>query len=189
MGPLEILWAAVFIFFLFIGLVRGYAKELGATAVMFAALFLITYFLQHYLPAAVAAALRILNIEHPNERLEQQIYSNFYSVLFIAILFSGYAGETFAFAGKVRRGTEGLLLNLAVGALNGYLVAGTLWYFQDLYNYPVADLKSAGGQPIFLTLPLTPVATTLVKYLPPYVIPSIFWGALVVLMLLLRIRR
>lgn len=188
MGPLEILWSAVAIFFVFIALVRGYPKELGVTTLIFAALFLITFFFDRFLPGLIERLSDALNL-NPSPRGLQHFYSFAYSIIFLLIVFSAYAGQTFAFEGSVRKGSEGLLINLAVGLLNGILVAGSLWYFQDNYDYPIADFRGPTGSPLFLTLPLTPLAERLTGLLPPAVIDSIYWGALLMLMLIARVRR
>lgn len=188
MGPLEILWLAVVIFFIFVALVRGYPKELGVTTLIFAALFLITFFFDRFLPGLIERIVDFFNL-NPSPRGIEHFYSFLYSIVFLAIVFSAYAGQTFAFEGTARKGAEGFFLNFAVGLLNGILVAGTLWYFQDKYNYPIADFKWPGGTPIFLTLPLTPLAERLSELLPPSVVNPIFWGALLMFMLIARVRR
>lgn len=188
MGPFEILWLAVVIFFVFVALVRGYPKELGVTTLIFAALFLITFFFQRYLPTLIDYVIDALNLTISPRGLEH-FYSLFYSAVLLLIVFSAYAGQTFAFEGTARKGAEGFFLNLSLGLVNGILVAGTLWYFQDIFNYPMADFKGPSGNPIFLELPLTPFAEWLTNLLPPAVMPSIVWGALLMLMLIARVRK
>lgn len=188
MGPLEILWLAVVIFFIFVALVRGYPKELGVTTLIFAALFLITFFFDRFLPEIMERIVAFFDLNPSADGIDH-FYSFFYSAVFLAIVFSAYAGQTFAFEGTARKGAEGFFLNVAVGLLNGILVAGTLWYFQDKYGYPIADFKWPSGNPIFLTLPLTPLAEKLTELLPPYVVNPIFWGALLMLMLIARVRK
>lgn len=186
MGPLEILWAMVVIFFIFIAFARGYGNELGVTTLIFVALFIITQFAQDYLPRLVAMIVPRLGSEDPS-RTSEHLLSTILSIFFISILFASYAGTTFNLPGV--GGRRNNLLNLLVGLLNGYLVAGTLWYFQDFYKYPVADLTNKAGQPLLLDLPLTPLAEQLAELLPPYVAPPMFWAAMVMLLLLFRVRK
>ncbi|NOZ71963.1 MAG: hypothetical protein GXP38_08620 [Chloroflexi bacterium] len=181
MGPLEILWACIILFFVFFALVRGYARELGVTTLIFAALFIITQFGETYAPRALAVISQQTGIAAFSARTQQHILSDFFSITFILIVFASYAGETFTLKGRPTTGPTGLLLNILVGLLNGYLVAGTLWYFQDVYQYPVADLG-------ILTLPLTPFAETAANFLPPYVVPPLFWAGMVMLLLLFRVK-
>ncbi len=188
MGPIEILWLAIVVFFVLIAFVRGYTRELGVTTIIFGALFLITFFLQTYLPRFITFITGELSIQ-VTERQLQHFYSIFYSLLFLVIVFWAYAGETLTFQGKQPKGAAGFVLNLLVGLLNGVLVASTLWYFQDFYKYPAADFKNAAGQPILMTLPLTPTAQALVPMLPAHAIPPIFWGGMMLLMLIGRVRK
>jgi uncharacterized membrane protein YjgN (DUF898 family) len=102
------------------------------------------------------------------------------SLFFIAIVFASYAGDTFAFKGKPAKGTRGFIFNLLVGIVNGYLISGTLWYLQDYFKYPITDFG-------ILQLPLTHLGETLANFLPPYVVPPIFWAVLVGVMLIFRV--
>ncbi|NOZ48712.1 MAG: hypothetical protein GXP37_01535 [Chloroflexi bacterium] len=182
MGPLEILWACITLFFVFFALVRGYARELGVTTLIFVALFVITQFGEKYVPAILVLIVQRIGSTALSPRTQQHILSNFFSLVFILIIFASYAGETFAIKGRANTtAPTALLLNLLVGLLNGYLVAGTLWYFQDVYEYPVVDLG-------LLTLPLSPFAETAANFLPPYVVPPLFWAGMVMVLLLFRVK-
>ncbi len=182
MGPFEYLWLTVFFIFVLIAFVRGYNKELGTTTLVFVALFLITYFGVPKLPDLISDLyLKFFNTPLPQRTIEH-IMSAGLSIFFIAIVFASYAGDTFAFKGKPAKGFRGFFFNLLVGVMNGYLIAGTLWYLQDTFNYPVTDLG-------ILQLPLTPLGETMAQYLPPYVVPPIFWAVLVGIMLIFRVRK
>ena len=62
---------------------------------------------------------------------------------FLAIVFASYAGRTLDFGGKPMRPPEGTILSLLVGLLNGYLVAGTIWYYANLFGYPFMNVDTA----------------------------------------------
>ena len=182
MGPFEYLWLTVFIIFVLIAFVRGYNKELGTTTLIFVALFLITYFAVPKLPDLIND-LYLKFFDTPlSQRTIEHIMAGGLSLFFIAIVFASYAGDTFAFKGKPAKGFRGFLFNLLVGAMNGYLISGTLWYLQDKFNYPITDFG-------FLQLPLTSTGETLAQFLPPYVVPPIFWAVLVGIMLIFRVRK
>ena len=66
--------------------------------------------------------------------------------------------------------------------MNGYLIAGAPWYFQDYYHYPITDFG-------ILKLQLTHLGEQLANLLPPYVIPPIFWPVLVAVMLIFKVRK
>ena len=182
MGPFEYLWLTVFIIFVLIAFVRGYHRELGTTTLIFTALFLISYLAIPRLPELVNHLYSSLFHTTLPERQMQHLLSSGLSIFFIAIVFASYAGDTFSFPGKPAKGVSGFLYNLLIGALNGYLIAGTLWYFQDYYQYPVTDFG-------LLQLPLTDLGEHMANFLPLYVVPSVFWAVLVAVMLIFRVRK
>ncbi len=188
MGPVEIFFGTIFVFFIFVALVRGYPRELGVITIDFAALFLIMMFLEPNIQDGLTILFAKLGRPMPDQRTLQHVYSGLFSLILIFSVFAAYAGQVLSFPGSVRRGLNGFFTNLLIGGLNGYLIAGSLWYFQDAYNYPVADL-SLPGLPVILQLPLSPTAQALVAILPPRIVPPLGWGALMLLMLFLRIRK
>jgi len=93
---------------------------------------------------------------------------------------STYQGKTFDFSNKPILGCLGLLTGFAVGALNGYLIAGTLWYYADLYGYPFNLLIGD----------LTPTGSFLVDLLPQTIFPSAFyWAIPATILLIVRVIR
>ena len=182
MGPFEYLWLTVFVIFVLVALVRKYPNELGTTTIIFTILFLITFFLIPKLPGLVNDIYRrIFNTTMP-ERQMQHLMASLMSLIFIGSVFASYAGRTFAFPGKPAPGWRGTFYSLLVGMMNGYLISGSLWYFQDYYKYPITDFG-------LLYLPLTPLGEKMAAFLPPYVVPPIFWAVLVAIMLLFRVRK
>jgi len=182
MGPMEYLWLTIFAIFVLIAFVRGYNKELGTSTLIFVALFLITYFGVPKLPELINDLYQKLFGAPLSERTLQHVMAAGLSIFFIAIIFASYAGDTFSFKGTPAKGFKGFLFNLMVGVMNGYLIAGTLWYLQDYFKYPITDFG-------ILKLPLTPFGETLAGFLPPYVVPPIFWAVLVGIMLIFRVRK
>ncbi len=182
MGPMEYLWLTVFVIFVLVAFVRGYNKELGTSTLIFVALFLLTYFGVPKLPGLINNLYQKLFSTPLNERTLQHVMATGLSLFFIAVIFASYAGDTFTFKGTPAKGFKGFLYTLMVGVMNGYLIAGTLWYLQDYFKYPIADLG-------ILRLPLTPLGETLAGFLPPYVVPPIFWAVLVGIMLIFRVRK
>ena len=182
MGPFEFLWLTIFLIFVLIAFARGYGRELGTTTLIFVALFLITYLAVPRLPGLINDIYRkLFHSTLPKRQMEHLLASGL-SLGFIAIVFASYAGETFTFKGKSARGMQGSFYTLLVGAVNGYLISGALWYFQDNYNYPITDLG-------VLQLPLTHTGEQIANYLPPYVVPPAFWAILVAIMLIFKVRK
>jgi len=182
MGPFEILFLTIIIVFILISLARGYLRELGTTTMIFVALFIITEFGVKYLPQLLERVYGLFNVTLTT-RTEQHWIAITLSLLLIAVVFASYAGfNTFAFRGVRQRGFAGFVIGVLVGGLNGYLFGGTLWWLQDITNYPVVDLG-------ILILPLTNSGEILAQYLPPYLVPPMFWAVMVMIMLILRVRR
>jgi hypothetical protein len=76
----------------------------------------------------------------------------------------------------VRERLQDTLLGLVLGAINGYLIIGTLWYFMHLAGYPLSPFISAPpdndlGRP----------ALALINWLPPrwLGIPYIYFAVII----------
>jgi hypothetical protein len=187
MGPLELLYIAIGIFFLLITLVRGYQREIATTLLLMITIFLIT-FLEQQTGITERLASLTTGILSGTRFGDTNVFLSFlWTTLFIALIFAGYAG--LHTANVLRLGTRraelplGFLLDLAIGMLNGYLVAGMLWYFQDKYGYPLQQ---------FVRLDLTGLSDTarqLIAILPPRLIDNpVYWIIPVVLILLWQVR-
>ncbi len=164
MGPIEVLWGTVVLFFVMITLVRGYNRELGITILLLLVLFVEVYFgqrLEGVLTQRVfKQAFRLLNLEH-TEELQRLLLALVFQGLLLIVLYLGYEGRSLSFPGSPAKGMEGFLLNVFIGAVNGWLFAGSLWYYMDKYKYPYL-IKWGLLKPQW-----TETAQTLMKYLPP----------------------
>ncbi len=129
-----VFWMYV-ILFAIIGAMRGWARELLVAFSVVLALFIISV-LERFIPfvgstlASVPPTLFWLRIG-----------------IVIALVFFGYqtpniqrlaASNRFA-----RERLQDVLLGVFLGALNGYLIAGTVWYYLNDANYPFPNLISA----------------------------------------------
>lgn len=132
MMPLNtVLWGLV-IFFGLIGALRGWAKEMIVTFSIIVALALRVIFSQY-----VPFIRDILN-RPPTE----QFY--IYTVLIIFMAVAGYAGPVISarLAGKAaREKLQDILLGFIIGAINGYLIVGSIWYFLDRANYGICAIE------------------------------------------------
>lgn len=87
------------------------------------------------------------------------------AALFITVVFFSYQTRALG-EGRTRREerdeTQTRVLGAIVGFANGYLVAGTLWYFLDIANYPLA--------PRVISPPAGSLSAAAVDNLPLYVL-------------------
>jgi uncharacterized membrane protein required for colicin V production len=129
-----VFWMYV-VLFAVIGAMRGWARELLVSFAVILALFIISV-LERFVPF-------IRDILASN----QQILFWVRAAMVIALVFFGYqtpnlprlaASNRFA-----RERLQDILLGVFLGALNGYLIAGTIWFYLDNAGYPFPNVISA----------------------------------------------
>ncbi|MBC6936621.1 MAG: hypothetical protein DWB42_12365 [Chloroflexi bacterium] len=125
------LWISA-IFFGIIGAMRGWNREIVSTAGIILALFTL-FQLDPLLRGVFLASV-------PREQ------TFFVQVgLFAAIIYFAYQSRTIV----DRSGpdnpnrTQNMVLGVVLGALNGYLIWGAIWYFLDINEYPFSPLVTA----------------------------------------------
>jgi hypothetical protein len=180
MGPVELIFISIGLVVTLIGLARGYVRELGTTLIILVAIFILTFFEAQLtaLVTAIGGAFGGGDDTGDNELL----LSITYSLIFIIIVFGAYSGRTLNFTGTPAPPPQGTLISLLIGLLNGYLIAGTLWYYQHAYNYPI-------GQLVTFENTLTDTAQTLINYLPPTLFENpVYWIVPVAVLLIIRVR-
>lgn len=138
MIPLNtVFWVFVLMFGL-IGALRGWGKEILVTFSIIVALALRLIF-SKYVP--------FLNNLLTSRTPVEQFY--IYTLLMILMVIAGYAGPVVSarLAGKAaREKLQDILLGFVLGALNGYLLMGSIWYFLHVANYSFAGvLPPAAG--------------------------------------------
>ncbi len=170
MGPVEIVFLVVIAIFGVIGIVRGYQRELGVTTLLVAALAGVTLLEQFVGPRLNQAYGAIGGAG--NEATTQAVLVTLFLFL---IVFIAYQGETLVYPGG---GSNGLI-SFLVGLVNGYLFAGTIWYYWNKAGWP-------GG---LVHPPFTAAYDAMVKLLPPAILPWWFFVGLLILMLILRVIR
>lgn len=152
---LNVLFWILVILFAFIGSMRGWAKELLVTFAAILGLFIITV-LEKYVPF-----IRDNLVMNPSTSLFW-----FRSIVIGVLVFAGYQtpnlpklAETNRFA---RDRFQDLLLGLFLGAINAFLIFGSIWWYMHQLEYPF-DIISA---PLAGTAS-GDAALQLVKILPP----------------------
>jgi uncharacterized membrane protein required for colicin V production len=167
-----VFWMLVIIFAV-VGGMRGWAKELLVTSSIALALFLVNI-LENYIGPYKTA-------------LMSDPYSQFLSrsVILLLLAFFGYeTPQIRALQPKVaRERLQDTLLGLILGALNGYLLIGSVWFFLHDANYPT-DLINTSVQGWDV---LKAEYAALVEWLPPSLlpIPHIYFAVGVVFVVIL----
>lgn len=146
MGPIEGLWGSIAAIFVLVGLARGFLKELGVTTVLIVMLFgfdRIIPFLEEFINKGglLALGLKALKGDAAAAQGTANVLWLILTLLTVLIIFVAYHGETLSYAGTNPRFPVGTLLGLLIGAVNGYLITGTLWWFLHRYNYPIQNIK------------------------------------------------
>ena len=133
MIPIETVFYMFIVVFGFIGFVRGWAREVLVTASVILAFFIMYVllslpFVSNFLTAGQVPDSGVITI--------QQFW--FQVIVLLVLIFFGYetpsiprlAGNRFR-----RENFRDSALGLFVGAFNGYLILGSLWYFMGQVNY------------------------------------------------------
>ena len=148
-----IFWMFV-ILFAIIGAARGWARELLVTFSVVLALFLI-----FVLETNIGLVRRLVVEGEPTNRFW------FRAVILILLVFFGYqtpniraiAGPRFA-----RERIQDVLLGLIIGALNGYLAVGSVWFFLHQAGYPFPNYFAAAPTPA-----QADAITRMIGWMPP----------------------
>ncbi|MDD5468004.1 MAG: CvpA family protein [Anaerolineales bacterium] len=127
MGLSFAFWLFVALFAI-IGGIRGWAKELLVTFSMIVSLFIITV-LERYVPPVKVF------FEPPNS--SQEFWVKFFIVGLL--VFFGYQTpnlQRIAGARFVRERLSDTMLGFFLGAINGFLIVSSVWYFMEQSDYP-----------------------------------------------------
>ncbi len=145
------------VMFAVIGAMRGWAKELLVTSAIVLALFIIQILETHVQPYNTA-----LMMQPPTTRFVIR------AILLVIMAFFGYQTPHIrALQPKlVRERLQDILLGLVMGALNGYLLFGSLWYFLDQMGYDNTTLVTMPADPAFLAR-----VQDFMGLLPPSLVP------------------
>lgn len=179
MGPLEVIFGVIVIFITLVALARGYPKELGNTVIILATIFVLSFVETRVIDLIDDAALTLFANDVQATNL---FLSAVFQVFFVIAVFASYAGITFDFPGRPLPPPTGTLITLTIGLLNGYLIAGTLWYYQDRFQYPTQLLG-------IIQLPLTATGQAIIPLLPQNLFESpVYWMIPVAVLIILRVR-
>ncbi len=124
------------ILFAVIGAMRGWAKELLVSSSVILTIFILTIF-ENYIPF------------FKNNVVTQSATTHFWvriGIMFALVLFAYQTPNIPRFSTSerfMRHYLQDGLLGFVFGALNGYLIFGTFWFFLDAAGYPFASIISA----------------------------------------------
>jgi len=150
MVPLDtVLWAFILLFGL-MGALRGWSKEMLVLFSVIVALAMRPIFTQ-YVPA-----LSVFFERSP----EEEFY--IYSGLIILMAIGGYAGPAISHKlmhASARDTLQDILLGFIIGAINGFLIVGSIWYFLDAAGYELLGIYAPAAGSM--------AAIVASSYLPP----------------------
>ena len=156
MVSLAFIFYLLILIFAIVGLMRGWARELLVTFAVILAIFIIII-LEALLPQFFTSL---------NES-GAKAYFWFRSVILIVLVIFGYQTPNLPKIAGARFARERLadsMLGLVLGAVNGYLVVGTLWYYMHVAMYPFSNVILPPNYP---GNPFPQISMTLINYLPP----------------------
>jgi uncharacterized membrane protein required for colicin V production len=161
-----VFWMFVLLFAI-IGGMRGWARELlVAFSVILALTFIVL--LENYVPF----------IRDVLKKDSKALYFWLRFFIIALLVFFGYQTPNIArFAPKMNREKiQDILLGVVLGAFNGYLIVGTLWYFMFDASYPFPPIQAPpiGSE-------IEKVALAMLKYMPPRIlgVPGIYFAVVV----------
>jgi uncharacterized membrane protein required for colicin V production len=163
-----IFWMYVFLFSI-IGGMRGWAKEI---MVSFSVILALTFstLLANYVPF-IRDVLQ-----------KDNLALNFWlraTILGLLVFFGYQTPNISRFAPKMNREKlQDAILGVFIGALNGYLIAGTIWFYMKDAGYPFPNIISPP------TGDIARVAESMLQYMPPKLlgIPGIYFAVVIAFM-------
>jgi uncharacterized membrane protein required for colicin V production len=164
MVSLTVVFWMYIVLFAIIGGMRGWAKEIMVSFSVVLALAFIGL-LEHYVPF-------IRDVLMPQKG---SVLFWLRTLILIVLVFFGYQTPNIQrFAAKMTREKfQDILLGIFLGAVNGYLIVGSIWFYMDQAKYPFPiitppDSKTAIGK----------MALSLLQYMPPRLlgIPAIYFA-------------
>ncbi len=120
-----------------VGMVRGFLRELGVTLVLVATLFALDRLIPIINGFINGGGFGFLGLGPvPETQSTDNILFVVFTAMMVGATYIAYQGETLAYEGNNPKGIVGALLGFLIGAVNGYLLFGTLWWLANFYQYP-----------------------------------------------------
>lgn len=122
----SLVWV-VAVFMAIVGFLRGWNREILATAGIMLAAFALFQFDSLLRGTILLTAPR-----------EQTFLIQF--IIFLIVVYFSYRQGSGTSADRERQGTQSSILGALMGAVNGYLIMGMVWYYLDINAYPLDPL-------------------------------------------------
>ena len=170
MSIISIFWMYV-LFFAVVGAMRGWAKELLVAFSVVTAL-AVNLLLEKYIPLV--------------RDLDKAGGSIFWirTLILIALVYFGYQTVSISrFASKaMRERLQDSLFGAVLGGLNGYLIAGTILFYNHVANYPYRDIISPATDQVIVQ-----AIDTMMRYMPPRFLgePGIYFAVIIILIFII----
>ena len=170
MSIIYVFWMYVLLFAI-IGAIRGWAKELLVAFSVITAL-AVNLLLEKYIPLV--------------RDLDKTSSSVFWirTIILLALVFFGYQSVSIArFASKAaRERLQDALFGAVLGGVNGYLVAGSILFYNHVANYPYSNIISPATEPVIVQ-----AIDVMMKYMPPRFLgePGIYFAVIIILIFII----
>mgnify|MGYP000938720237 CR=1 FL=1 len=170
MSVVYLFWMYVFLFGV-IGAMRGWAKELMVIFSVVTSL-AVNLLLEKYIPLV--------------RDLDKTTTSVFWVrvIILIALVYFGYQTVNISrLAGKaLRENLQDTLFGAVLGGVNGYLVAGSVLYYNHVANYPYPNIVSRAADPA-----IAEAIEKMMAVMPPRFLgePSIYFAVIIILIFII----
>jgi hypothetical protein len=172
MTPVGVVFLVVMLLFGIIGIVRGVAKELGVTTMLLAALMVLQLTVTMFASQIASFLNQVFGVNPANVPTVLAIFS---ALVLMVGTFISYEGMTLVFPIK----STSWFLGLGIGLINGYLFAGSMWYYLQKAGWP---LMNSLIKPVDSS-----VNKTLIELMPPAIFDWKVLLLMVVFLLILRV--
>jgi hypothetical protein len=170
MSIVYLFWMYVFLFGV-IGAMRGWAKELMVAFSVVTSL-AVNLLLEKYIPLV--------------RDLDKASTSVFWirTLILIALVYFGYQTVSISrFASKaVRERLQDSMFGAVLGGFNGYLIAGSILYYNHMANYPYSEIVSPATDPLIIDS-----INRMLEYMPPRFLgePGIYFAVIIILIFII----
>jgi uncharacterized membrane protein required for colicin V production len=178
MSIIYLFWMYVLLFAV-IGAMRGWAKELMVSFSVVTAL-AVNMLLEKYIPL-------VRDLVDPAKPITQDaLTAEFWirTLILIALVYFGYQTVSISrFASKaMRERLQDSMFGAVLGGFNGYLIAGSVLYYNHVGNYPFPNIVSRATDPT-----ITQAIDNMMRYMPPQFLgePGIYFAVIIILIFII----